>query len=242
MDDNKKNIERHRTDWRGTPGDISYATTDNQIIEGDCLSILKTIRDASVDLVVTDPPYGVSYRDRGGRTVANDDRVENILGAFSDLYRILKPDTFCISFYGWNRIDAFFRAWTQAGFRPVGHIVWHKDYASRTGFLEARHEQAYVLAKGNPARPAQPLADVQPWEYSGNRSHPTEKAVSVLSPLVECFSRPGDLVLDPFSGSGSTSVAAALSGRRYLGIELDAGYCQVARRRLAGAARYRARH
>src|SRR5690606_16036040 len=124
-------------------------------------------------------------------------------------------------FYGWNTVDLFLSAWKGAGFAPVGHIVWHKEYASRTGYLQARHEQAYLLAKGRPARPGKPLPDVQPWEYTGNKWHPTEKAVSVFRPLIESFSRPGDLVLDPFSGSGSSAVAAAFAGRKYLGIELE---------------------
>jgi site-specific DNA-methyltransferase (adenine-specific) len=79
---------------------------------------------------------------------------------------------------------------------------------------------------------------VQPWQYSGNRAHPTEKAVGILKPLIRAFSQRGDLVLDPFSGSGSTAVAAALTGRRYLAIELEARYCAVAKRRLQGVARY----
>jgi hypothetical protein len=79
------------------------------------------------------------------------------------------------------------------------------------------------------------MSDVQPWRYSGNSIHPTEKAVGVLRPLIENFSKPGDLVLDAFAGSGSTCVAAAECGRRYLGIELDAQYCELARRRLGGS-------
>jgi DNA modification methylase len=193
-----------------------------------------------VDLVVTDPPYFVNYRDRAGRSIANDRDPSSVLGAFGDLYRILKPNTFCVSFYGWNAINSFFDAWKSAGFKAVGHIVWHKGYASRRGFLNARHEQAYVLVKGQPAKPEHALDDVQPWEYSGNRAHPTEKAVSILKPLIQSFSRVGDLVLDPFSGSGSTSVAAALTGRRYLGIELEQEYVEHARRRLAGVERARA--
>jgi DNA modification methylase len=210
----------------------------NRIINGDCTEVLKSIKSESVDFVLTDPPYFVRYKDRSGRTIANDRRPESVLGAFSDVYRMLKPDSFCISFYGWNRIDAFFHAWKHAGFTPIGHIVWPKNYASSTSFLRARHEQAYVLAKGHPAKPFRPLDDVQPWEYTGNKVHPTEKAVSILTPLIETFSRPGDVVLDPFAGSGSTLVAAALLKRGYLGIELDAKYCRLAEKRLAGVARH----
>jgi adenine-specific DNA-methyltransferase len=213
-------------------------TNHNRILQGDCTQLLKTIPDKTVDFVLTDPPYGVNYRDRAGRSIANDVDPTNILTAFDDIHRALKPDSFCVSFYGWNRIDAFFSAWTKAGFTPVGHIVWNKSYASNTGFLRYRHEQAYVLAKGRPAKPAQPIDDVQPWEYSGNRAHPTEKAVSVLSPLVQTFSRPGNLVMDPFAGSGSTLVAAALLKRSYLGIELEPQYCKVAENRLAGVTRH----
>jgi site-specific DNA-methyltransferase (adenine-specific) len=95
-----------------------------------------------------------------------------------------------------------------------------------------------LLAKGNPARPEKPLSDVQPWTYTGNRVHPTEKSVRILRPLIETFSSPGGIVLDPFAGSGSTAVAASLSGRRYIGIELEESYCNLARERLAGVARY----
>lgn len=214
----------------------------NQIIHGDCREILKTLPSESVDLVVTDPPYFVGYRDRLGRTIANDTDPESVLGAFDDVYRVLKRDTFCISFYGWNSVAAFFEAWKRAGFSAVGHLVWHKRYTSRRGFLNARHEQAYVLVKGRPAKPPRPLDDVQPWHYSGNVIHPTEKAVEILRPVIESFSPPGSVVLDPFGGSGSTAVAAALSGRRYLGIELEAKYVEHARRRLAGVERARARY
>lgn len=216
-------------------------TCINQIVQGDCVQVLKSLPGNAVDLIITDPPYLVNYRDRSGRTVRNDSGDAEFLDAFADIYRVLKPDSFCVCFYGWTRVDEFFGAWRQAGFRPVGHIVWQKDYSSSSGFLQYRHEQAYLLAKGNPGRPAQPMRDVQPWEYSGNRMHPTEKAIGILTPLVRAFSKPGGIVLDPFAGSGSTAVAAALSGRRYIGIELEARYCRHARTRLAGAARYAAR-
>ena len=71
------------------------------------------------------------------------------------------------------------------------------------------------------------------WAYSGNHHHPSEKAVKTLLPLVEAFSAPGGLVLDPFAGSGSSLLAAKSLGRNYLGIELDPKYFRMSNVRLA---------
>lgn len=210
----------------------------SHIIQGDCLAVLPTLASASVDAVITDPPYLGRYRDRTGRTLANDDKPSAVVGVYAELYRVLKPNSFCVTFYGYPKLDDFVHSWTEAGFSTVGHIVWTKPYASSSRFVRVTHESAYILAKGRPPKPARLLADVQPWEYTGNVSHPTEKAISVIKPLVETFSPPGGLVLDPFSGSGSTAVAAALAGRLYIGIELEEKYCQLARRRLAGVERF----
>jgi site-specific DNA-methyltransferase (adenine-specific) len=97
---------------------------------------------------------------------------------------VLKPDALCVSFYGLNRVDSFFAAWKSAGFTPVGHIAFSKNYASSQRFLRYAHESAYVLAKGQPELPANPISDVQPWFYSGNRGHPTEKSVETLKPIM----------------------------------------------------------
>ena len=207
---------------------------ENEIVQGDCLKVLASLPSDSVDLVVTDPPYLAKFRDRLGRTLANDDKPAAVVGAYSQLYRVLKPNTFCVTFYGYPRLHHFVRAWTDAGFDTVGHLVWPKSYASSARFVSVRHESAYVLAKGRPGKPAIPPASVQKtWRYTGNKVHPTEKSVDVLRPLIEAYSQPGHLVLDPFSGSGSTSIAAAMVGRRYIGIELEPRYCEYARQRLA---------
>ena len=205
----------------------------NQIYCGDSAHILAAFPEASVDLIVTDPPYLGKYRDRSGRTLANDDNLEAVLRVFDHAYRVLKPDSYCISFYGWTAIAGFATAWEDAGFKTVGHIVWPKRYASKTSHMLYQHESAYLLAKGFPQRPVNPISDVQRWEYTGNRDHPTQKAVSVIAPLITSFSKPGDTVLDPFLGSGTTAVAAAMHGRKYVGIELDPAYCELAQRRIA---------
>lgn len=202
------------------------------------MTVLKTLPPQSVDFVLTDPPYFVRYKDRFGRTIRNDHHSSDVLNAFTEVYRVLKMDTICVSFYGWNRVDSFFAAWRKAGFAPVGHVVFRKNYASAQRFLRYSHESAYLLAKGRPALPENPISDVLPWHYSGNRSHPTEKSVDTLRPVVEAFTKVGDLILDPFAGSGSSLVAAALLRRLYIGIEIEADYCDLARRRLAGVRRH----
>jgi site-specific DNA-methyltransferase (adenine-specific) len=196
------------------------------------LVALPQLAGDSIDLIVTDPPYLVNYKDRTGRSLVNDVNDEWLAPAFAQMFRVLKPDALCVSFYGWNRVDAFFAAWRAAGFRIVGHLVFAKRYASKVGLVKYQHESAYLLAKGRPAAPSAPIADVLHWEYTGNRHHPTQKPLNCLRTLISAFSKPGDIVLDPFAGSGSTCVAARELGRRYIGIEIDATYYTAARARL----------
>ena len=214
----------------------------NQIIQGDALQRLAELTTNSIDLIVTDPPYLVGYRDRHNRTIANDRNPDGVLPAFEHMGRVLRDNRYLILFCGWSAIDLFSQAWTEAGFRSVGQILWRKPYVSSTWHTQCCHESAWLLVKGRPAKPKAPVHDVLDWVYSGNRFHPTEKAVDILTPLIRAYSLPGATVLDPFSGSGSTSVAAALCGRNSIGIELEERYCSYARRRLTGVQRYQHRY
>jgi DNA modification methylase len=204
----------------------------NSVINGDCIEIMRTLPWASVDFILTDPPYLVNYRDRSGRSVANDDNDAWLKPAFRQMYRVLRPDSLCVSFYGWNKVDVFMAAWREAGFSIVGHIVFRKSYSSKARFLSYEHESAYLMAKGRPPLPSSPVPDVLDWQYSGNRLHPTQKPVQPLKTLIGAFTKPGAVVLDCFCGSGSTLVAAQDLDRRFIGIELDPVHCRTARDRL----------
>jgi site-specific DNA-methyltransferase (adenine-specific) len=206
--------------------------TPNRVLHGDCVQVMRDIPAESVDFVLTDPPYLARYRDRHGRTLRNDDNHRWLKPAFAEAFRLLKPDSLMVCFYGWHRVNLFFDAWQSAGFQSVGHIVLTKRYASSVRFLSCQHEVAYLLAKGNPRRRDNPLPDVLDYHYTGNRLHPTEKSPKSLMPLVQAFCKPGDTVLDPFCGSGSSLVAARDAGCAYLGIELDAGHHRTASERL----------
>ncbi len=217
----------------------STQASRNVIFNADCIQAMRSFDRGSVDFILTDPPYLVNYRDRGGRKVANDDNARWLRPAFNQMHRVLKDGGFAVSFYGWNKIDLFMDAWKAAGFRVVGHIVFRKRYASSSKFLRYQHEQAYLLAKGNVCLPDNPIPDVIDFPYAGNKLHPTQKPVEALAPLIEAFTKPGDLVLDPFSGSGSTLAAAQQLGRDWIGIELDNGHYRTASKRLAPPQRHR---
>jgi site-specific DNA-methyltransferase (adenine-specific) len=205
----------------------------NKVTCADSVALLPLLPSQSIDFVLTDPPYLVDYRPRDGRRCPGDNTDYWLKPVFRELYRLLKPNALCATFYGWPDIDRFMAVWKDSGFRPVSHLVWKKSHCSREGYTRSFHEVGYLLAKGRPPKPDKPPPDVLPWEYTGNRHHTNEKPVIGISPLIEAYSKPGDTILDPFAGSGTTGVAAKAAHRRFIVIEKVERNCQVARRRLA---------
>lgn len=220
---------------RRQAGPVAPALPRHNVLHGDCIAVMATLPAASVNLVLTDPPYVCRYRSRTGQTVLNDDRTDWLKPAFAGVSRLMAPESLCVSCYGWQHAEAFLAAWRAAGLKPVGHLVFPKRYSSSRGTFEARHEQAYVLAKGRTPKISKPIPDVLPWAYTGNTLHPTQKPLEALSPIIMALTEPGQLVLDPFCGSGSTLIAAKALGRHSLGIELDAGHARTARNRITGS-------
>jgi len=86
------------------------------IIHGDCIPAMRKLPWASVDFILTDPPYLVNYRDRSGRSVANDIDGSWLKPAFAQMHRVLRPNSLAVSFYGFNRVDLFMDAWKSSGF------------------------------------------------------------------------------------------------------------------------------
>jgi len=218
---------------QGHREDIRMNILTNQILNADCLKALPMLPDGSIQFILTDPPYITRYQSRDGRRIANDDNDAWLKPAFAEMYRVLANDSFAVSFYGWPMADRFMEAYRAAGFRVVGQLMFPKSYASSTRYLRYQHEAAHLLAKGNPRAPEKPIGDVIPWEYTGNKLHPTQKPVPALLPMVEAFSATGQTVLDPFAGSGSSLMAAKTLGRAYIGMELDRTYHAIAKQRLA---------
>lgn len=234
-------VERGATMERGTSAlDVPHVSTVppfewyvNKPIHGECIDVMGRFPDKSIDAVITDPPYLVNFVDRTGRSYQNDqpNKGEWILPAFKQIYRVLKENSFCVVFYGYTRAEWFLWAWREAGFRIEEHLTFIKHYPSSIGQVARHHEQAYVLSKGKPRVNAK-IRSVIEFPYSGNKYHPSQKPIEALLPLVTAFSKPQDIVCDPFMGSGSTCVTTRQMDRRFIGIELDRTYYDIAVQRI----------
>ena len=212
------------------------------LAQADCIDVLRRMPDGCVDAVVTDPPYGISYRSSVARykPIANDDRP--FIWWLREAFRVTKEPGALLCFCRWDVQEAFKFAIDLAGWNIRSQIVWDRlrhGVGDTKATFAPRHDVVWFGTRGRFAfpsgRPASvlPFARV-PWQRS---VHPTEKPVALLRRLVRAITPLGGLVADPFAGSGSTGVAAIVEGFRFLGVELDPAYVPDARRRLARAVR-----
>jgi len=206
------------------------------IYHGDCREVLRELPSGIADLVLTDPPYLVSYSGRWGSdwgVIQGDSDPSWVAPAYLECWRVLKDDSPCITFYGWPHADTFMTTWKLIGFRPVSVLVLIKDRIGLGQFTRAQHEHAYVLAKGEPPKPAAAISDVLRWETTAPLFHPNQKPLGAFSKIVTTYSAQDSLVIDPFCGTGTTLVAARASGRRAIGIEIEERHCELAAMRLS---------
>ena len=206
------------------------------IYHGDAKDVLPLIPTATANVVVTDPPYGVEWqsnrRIEKHAKIANDENLSWTGNVFEEAFRILLPDSLMCSFYGWPDVEIFMAAWKAAGFVPKSHLVWVKSNIGLGWFTRNQHEVAYLLSKGNPEKPERAISDVIYADGTGNKLHPTQKPVELMTSILRPFCPINGIVLDPFMGSGTTLRAAKDLGLKAIGIELEEKYCEIAARRL----------
>ena len=227
------------------------------LIHGDCNEVLKEIPSESIDLIITDPPYGINfesssqnYNKRDGVNniyiktgkhyfdkIQNDDVVS--VEWLEDAYRVLKDGTAIYIFCHWQTYS-YLVDWVEKYFKVKNMIVLNKSnhgMGDLKGSYAPKHELLLFAVKGRHnfqedlPRPKD-VWDV-PVKYSGaKRYHPNEKPLSWFTNPIIYSSKEGDVVLDPFMGSGSTGVAALSYGRHFVGVELDKKYFDIAHQRL----------
>ena len=215
----------------------------NRIINADCLDILRRLPDKCVDLLLTDPPYGMSFqsnfRQKKYDKIENDNNLDWLNVWLEQINRIKKDDSHIYIFCSWHNIDVFKN--TIEKFFPVKNIlIWEKNNTGM-GDLENDYAPQYEMCiYCNPNnKPLNGRRDSNILKYARTRNelHPTQKPVDLFEYLVSKSTNENDLVLDCFSGSGTTAVACHNLHRRFICIERDKEYWKASCERLEQAQR-----
>jgi len=182
----------------------------NKIICGDCLEVIKNIPDNSIDLILTDPPYPDYYKE----IYQYKDGLLDFLNQYS-----------CKQLIFWSaKVDfpldyTAIHIWDKLlGVASQYERIFERNGGKNWKVFRANPNSNWVSAQMN-------REDM----FSG---HPSQKPIKLIKELIEKYSKEGDLILDPFIGSGTTAVAAKQLNRNYIGIEISEKYCEIARQRL----------
>lgn len=211
------------------------------LMKGDCLELMEKIPDGSVDMVLTDPPYGICYQSHRRKSVydriTNDDSVDFLPPLFGEMNRILKNNTAVYCFCSWHNVDVFKMEFEKV-FTIKNILIWAKSNhgsGDLLGSYAPRYEMILYGTKGRRVLEGKRTDDIIYADKTQNRFHPTEKPVRLLERIIAKSSAKGDSVFDPFMGSGSTGVACVNTGRDFIGIEKEEKYYEIAQKRIMEA-------
>lgn len=224
---------------------------DVRIIEGDALAVMRTLPAASVDIVFADPPYSSGTRKEGSkgvrRSMVRSMEDEEWYGTDSltatgfvwlmrecaiQWRRLLKRGGHAFVFIDWRMYPHLSAAIESADLRHKATLVWDKTYFGMGDCFRNQHEFIlhFTMGMGRKATRAD-VGNVLAFPPVRDGRHPNEKPVPLLKEVLSVVARPGDVVLDCFAGSGNVGVASALLGCRFVGIEVDREFVEVAKDR-----------
>lgn len=219
------------------------------IEQGDCLELMKDIPDGSIDLILTDPPYNIARKNnfhtmgRAGIDFGEWDKGFDQVKWLNEIPRVLKPNGSVIIFNAWANLGDISRYCEGLGLVVKDMLRWIKtnpmprnrdrryitDYECAVWLVNKNAKWVFHRQSDTYQRPEFKFGVV-----GGNEKtiHPTQKPVELMQQLLQIHSNEGDVVLDPFLGSGTTAVAAVNTNRHYIGFELDEKYFDIACKRL----------
>jgi len=216
-----------------------------KLILGDCLEKMREMPDNSVDLVITDPPYNINYCSNSGslkykrRNLHNEewDTFNKWKEFFEIIDKKMKENSHLYLFCSWKNYSEIFNIK-----KPKNVIVWIKGILGMGDLTSwgSSHEFVLFYEKGK-----RKIKRQQNWiKYEGITSfsetrnptfafeHPTTKPIGLMEIFINKSSKKNDVILDPFMGSGTTGVAALKLQRKFIGIEINKEYFEIAKKRI----------
>lgn len=231
---------------------------------GDCLEVMRSMPDKSVDAVITDPPYnlGKFMKDRdtnlkkmrdnyfgaaGWDDLEFADWEATMDGFFEEAVRVLKRGGAMIVFMSIIKVETLIRIAERHGLYYKTTGIWHKQNPMPRNmnlhFVNSTEAWIYFMYKkktgtfNNDGKVIHDFIEtsVTPAGERKHGKHPTQKPEQLMSHFIKLLTNEGDMVLDPFMGSGTTGIACVLEGREFIGIELEPEYLEIAEKRIAEA-------
>lgn len=208
------------------------------IKQGDCLELMQEIADSSVDMIATDPPYCVGASSNGIKSSFADLNMLRPFWeqCFSEWLRVLKDGSHVYTCTDWRTYPFLYPIMLKY-FAVRNLIVWDIEWMKAGNYYRPRHELIMFATKGK-SNCVVPRTEADVWQIrcvnytNSNKRHQSEKPVELMERMILNSSQEGDIVLDPFLGSGTTAVAAITLSREAIGFELDEKYFTVAQKRI----------
>ena len=218
-----------------------------KLINGNAIDFMKTLKDESIDLIVTDPPYPTTKRGGTGNSGGMCKKKEFSDGKvfkYNDIkpieyipefYRILKDGSHCYIMTNHVNLQEILNTATECGFHFIKSLIWNKGNKIMGQAYMSQFEYILFFRKGkfkkiNKCGTADILniPNKKTKDENGKNIHDTEKPVELMKILIENSSKEGELVLDPFAGVGTVGVACKELNRDYICIEIDENYHKIA--------------
>lgn len=213
----------------------------NKIHNADCLEFMKKLPDKSIDLVLTDPPYGIEFQSswteiQRFEKLHNDDKIE--IQWMTEAVRLLKEGGAMYCFSRWDVYPQWLQAIKDSGLIVKNCIVWDRmshGMGDLNGCYAPQHDFIIFATKGRHLlkghkRPKDIIRLCRP--NPNDIVHPTQKPVELIKVLLQNSSEENDIVLDCFLGSGTTAVACKQLNRKFIGIEINPDYCKISEERI----------
>lgn len=217
----------------------------NYIDNCDCLDGLREIPDKSVDLIVTDPPYGIGLKSQGAKTSKLNPWADICNGSLwytawiKESARILKNDGALWCFINWRYLPTIMKAGLDCGWSISSLLVWDKGWnGPGMKYLRPRYEFVALFAGPDFEIKDRTVSDIKEVKWCATKptGHPAEKPEELIRWLLEISGKgEGAVVLDPFMGSGTTGAAAVKAGAQYIGYEMDSDWVIKGQQRIADA-------
>lgn len=206
----------------------------------DCFDVLVNLPDKSVDCVITDPPYGVDFQSHRRKEkydkIQNDNDLSFLDDLNKELFRVMKDNTHIYQFCAFKTVDKF-KISFEKYFELKNIIVWNKGNFSTGNYYRYKYEFCLFGIKGDRKIKSRAIPDVIDCDGTNNKLHLTQKPTNLIKILMEQSSDEGDVVLDPFMGSGTTGEVAKMLNRDFIGIEIDKEYFNIAKNRIENGIR-----